>query len=1073
MQITFDQYQRYKTISTIAKKIKENEKVEKIKILEVGANAQKNLGKFLEDEIFYTDISMPEGFENEKNFFVADATNLVGVSDDEYDMVVASDVFEHIPLNLREKFITELYRVAKYTVVFCFPFSADYIHESEVRTNRYYQALYGEEYIWLYEHIANGLPDRQKIDQFLKEQKIQHVCFEHGDIDLWEELMKVHFQAVGVPDSISYREEIDKFYNQYIYENDQSDENYRVFYVLYKGENEAFYQKMVQNLFVKTKDHEKKNQKLHVLMNDFENVVQQIPNQKRTKDIVSNVYWRNEEGFSEENHKSISINDKKLQMTFTKLEESENKIKIPADTREIRIDPIEGKGVVLTNIHIKNMEKEDLDFTCPKAVKNEDMVVFFTDDPQIMVDVSQEKEVTVTADIGIMENAEFFVAIKELMEKENRLMQQMEKEVKKYQEEAAMQAQNAQQNAQSAAAHLGMYQAVISSTSWKVTKPLRFIVRNVKKFFRNFFLTKKLYVYLWGIKNRNLKQAKVMVEQMDKMNGKQYLRSKEELKKERETKFSKNIKFSILVPLYNTPQNFLKEMIDSVVAQTYGNWELCLADGSDDKHKEVETICRKYAKKDARIVYKRLEKNMGISGNTNACMDMATGDYIALFDHDDLLHPSALYENMKVIEGENADFIYTDELTFEGNLEHVITKHFKPDFCIDNLRANNYICHFTVFKASLLEKSGKFNHEYDGSQDHDMILRLTEQAQHIVHIPKILYFWRSHPNSVAADINSKTYAIDAGKRAVKAHVLRNGMDAEVESSPAFPTIYRIKYKLDKNSKVSIIIPNCNHKDDLERCINSIRNKSTYENYEILIVENNSTESEIFDYYEELKKYKNIKVLRWSKEFNYSAINNFAVKHATGEYLLFLNNDIKVIEKDWIQELMMYAQRKDVAAVGAKLFYEDDTIQHAGIILGMGAHGVAGHGHYRCSKDNVGYMGRLYYAQNVAAVTAACMMMRKSVFEEIGGFEEAFVVAFNDVDLCMKALKAGYLNVMNPFATLYHYESLSRGSEEAPEKKARFEKEVAEFKKRWSTELEKGDKFYNPNFTLERSDFSEK
>ncbi len=1066
MQVTFDQYQRYKTISVIAEKIKANEKIEKLKILEVGANAQKNLGKFLEDEIFYTDISMPEGFENDENFFVADATNLVEVKNDEYDIVVASDVFEHIPSDLREKFLTELYRVSKYAVVFCFPFFTEYTSEVEERANRYYQTLYGEDYIWLYEHIANGLPDKKEINQFLEGQKIQYVNFEHGDIDLWEQLMKVHFEAVGIPESISYREEIDKFYNRYVYENDQSEQNYRAFYILFKGEKESFYQSLAQSLFSKTADHEKKYHKLNVLLDDFARVTQQIGNQKKKKDTVSNVYWRSEEGFSECNHKSILQNNKNFQVTFTKFGNSENKITIPSDTKEVRIDPVEGVGAVLTNIQVKNMENEDVGYICPKSMKVEDMVLFFTNDPQIIIDVREEKEVTFTAEFGCMEDVELLLAFKAIVEKDKMLMRQLEREVTRYKQEAAA-------HAQSAAVHLGMYQEIIASTSWKVTKPLRFGVRGLKKFFRSFFLTKRLYVYLWGIKNHNMKQAIEMVNQKDKMDGRYYLISKQEAKEQRKVRFSKKIKFSILVPLYNTPENFLKEMIDSVIAQTYGNWELCLADGSDEKHGEVEKICRKYAKKDSRIVYKKLEENLGISGNTNACIDMATGDYIALFDHDDLLHPSALFENMKVIEGQNADFIYTDELTFEGQLKHVVTKHFKPDFSIDNLRANNYICHFTVFKTSLLEKSGKFNHEFDGSQDHDMILRLTEQAENIVHIPKILYFWRSHPNSVAADINSKAYAIDAGKRAVKAHILRNGLDGEVESSPAFPTIYRIKYKLNETKKVSIIIPNCNHKADLERCINSIRNKTTYENYEILVVENNSDEPEIFDYYEELGQITNIRILHWTKEFNYSAINNFAVKHATGEYLLFLNNDVKVIEKDWIQEMLMYAQRKDVAAVGAKLFYEDDTIQHAGIILGMGAHGVAGHGHYKCTKDNLGYMGRLFYAQDVSAVTAACMMIRKSVFEEIGGFEESFVVALNDVDLCMKALKAGYLNVMNPFATLYHYESLSRGDDEAPEKKERFEQEVAEFKRRWMHELEKGDKFYNPNLTLERADFSEK
>lgn len=529
-------------------------------------------------------------------------------------------------------------------------------------------------------------------------------------------------------------------------------------------------------------------------------------------------------------------------------------------------------------------------------------------------------------------------------------------------------------------------------------------------------------------------------------------------------------KYSILVPLYNTPRQFLKEMIESVQMQTYSNWELCLADGSDDKHSYVGELCKRYCSRDKRILYKKLDKNYGISGNTNECIKMAAGNYIALFDHDDFLHPMALYEVDKVIEEQGADYVYTDEATFQVELDNVVTYHFKPDFAPDNLRANNYICHFSVFSKELLDKAGWYNSEYDGSQDHDLILRLTENANSIRHISEILYFWRSHPGSVAEDINSKTYAIDAGKRAVLAHIKRIGMDGTVESSKAFPTIYNVKYKLYGEPKVSIIIPNYNHKEDLERCINSILRLSTYKNYEIIVAENNSTEQEVFDYYDELNRTKNIKVIIWDKPFNYSAINNFAVGYASGEQLLFLNNDIEVITPEWIEELLMYAQRSDVAAVGAKLYYPDDTIQHAGIILGMGAHRVAGHGHYGCDKNNLGYMGRLCYAQNVSAVTAACMMMRKSVFEQIGGFDEEFTVAYNDVDLCVKALDKGYLNIFTPGAEMYHYESTTRGMEDTDEKQKRFNEEIQRFKNKWHSLLQQGDPYFNKNFSLDSSFF---
>ncbi len=549
------------------------------------------------------------------------------------------------------------------------------------------------------------------------------------------------------------------------------------------------------------------------------------------------------------------------------------------------------------------------------------------------------------------------------------------------------------------------------------------------------------------------------------------LYTKRELEKQKRVKFPKNITFSILVPLYNTPERFLREMMDSVLAQTYSRWELCLADGSDTDHAYVETICREYMKKDKRIRYRKLEKNLGISGNTNACIEMATGDYIGLFDHDDLLHPAALYETMKAICEQNADFIYTDENTFHDTPADAYCPHFKPDYAPDTLRTNNYICHFTVFQRSLLEKTGGFRPECDGSQDYDMVLRLTEQAETIVHIPRILYYWRAHKGSVATDVSAKPYVIEAAHKALSDHLTRVGLEGEVLDT-VVPSMYRIRYRLQDEAKVSIIIPNKDHVSDLKQCIDSIREKTSYSNYEIIVVENNSTGQEIFEYYKELECLDNVQVVRWEEHyFNYSAINNYGARFADGTYLVLLNNDTEVISPDWLQEMLMFAQREDVGAVGAKLYYPDDTIQHAG--LGIGLLTLAGHYHRGFPRSHPGYMGRLIYAHNVSAVTAACVMIPRSVWEEVGGLDECFAVAFNDVDLCMRIRKAGYLIVWTPFSELYHYESKSRGLENTPEKRERFEGEIKRFHERWGKELEAGDPYYNPNFTLEREDFSVK
>lgn len=605
------------------------------------------------------------------------------------------------------------------------------------------------------------------------------------------------------------------------------------------------------------------------------------------------------------------------------------------------------------------------------------------------------------------------------------------------------------------------------SIFWKLAKPARVVI--------NYCIATKNRILCHGnpkgIAHKLL--SKYREKKAIRIHGTGSFPSAAERKKEETTVFPKDVTFSILVPLYNTPERFLREMIESVTAQTYGKWELCLADGSDDAHDFVGRICQEYRQKDSRIKYQKLAKNEGISGNTNECYKMATGNYIALFDHDDLLHPCVLFAYMQAICEKDADYIYCDEATFKGNsIDHMITLHFKPDFAPDNLLANNYICHFSVFSRELLESGELFRSQFDGSQDHDMILRLTAKAKHIVHIPRILYYWRSHKGSVASSIDAKTYAIDAAKGAVADHLTKLGYrNFEIESTRAFATIFRIKYELTSRPLVSIIIPNKDHVDDLSRCVESIINLSTYDNYEIVIVENNSETAEIRTYYEEISRHPRVQVVEYKGDFNYSKINNFGVQYAKGEYLLLLNNDTEVITPDWMEELLMYAMRKDVGVVGAKLYYPDKTIQHAGIVIGLGAHRTAGHTHYRIPEANVGYMGRLCYAQDVTAVTGACMMVSKALYEELGGLDESFTVALNDVDFCLRVREKGLLNIFTPFAELYHYESKSRGSDKKDERALRYQQESDRFRVKWADALAKGDPYYNPNFSLDHSDFT--
>ena len=632
-----------------------------------------------------------------------------------------------------------------------------------------------------------------------------------------------------------------------------------------------------------------------------------------------------------------------------------------------------------------------------------------------------------------------------------------------------------------------------SNPLWKMSQPLRkcihFIIRQ-KDRLQNLGGPKG-FIHKLGYKKQEREAMKHF--------GTASFPSHEEADRQRKEFFPLRVTFSILVPLYNTPREFLTNMLDSVVGQTYEKWELCLADGSGEGYEYVEEICHDYikrqeaAKSEGRIIYQKLEKNEGIAGNTNRCLGLSSGEYIGLLDNDDILHPSVLYEYAKAVNEKGADYLYCDETTFKGaSIDKMLTMHFKPDFAPDNLRANNYICHFSCFSRTLLDGAELFRTKFDGSQDHDMILRLTDNAKCIVHIPKLLYYWRSHSGSTASGIGAKPYAISAARGAVTEHLNKHGFTHfQITSTKAFETIFRIRYQIIGNPKISILIANKDHTNELRRCISSIINKSTYDNYEIIIIENNSTSKEIKEYYTELleepfpetpaqadhdKKYLQspdgkIKIVTYQGTFNYSAVNNLGAAAADGEYLLLLNNDTEVITVNWMEELLMYAQREDVGAVGAKLLYPDKTIQHAGVVIGLGAHRTAGHSHYKQHRQNLGYMGRLCYAQNVSAVTGACLMVKRRLFQLTGGLDESFKISLNDVDFCLKLREMGLLNVFTPFAELFHYESLSRGMDDQGERAERYNQESGQFRNRWKEILEKGDPYYNPNFSLDKSDFS--
>lgn len=614
--------------------------------------------------------------------------------------------------------------------------------------------------------------------------------------------------------------------------------------------------------------------------------------------------------------------------------------------------------------------------------------------------------------------------------------------------------------------HKEHIQSIIGLKEDKCFKSLKKIKRYMIK---TIFTIKNMGLKIACQKIRNKIKSKIMTKpkEYDKWIRKRFP-ADAELDLQRKKQFEYNPKFSILVPLYETDEKFLKELIDSVKFQTYSNWELCFSDGSNDA-KRLNSIIAGYTKKDDRIKYVAEKKGpLGISENTNQALTIATGEYIVLGDHDDLFTPDALYECVKLLNYEKCDVIYTDEDKIDEKSKFYFEPNFKPDLNIDLLRSNNYICHMFVASKKLIEKVGMFAHAFDGAQDYDFILRCVEKADKVKHIPKVLYHWRSHRGSTAENPEAKLYAFEAGKRAIQAHYDRIGVKAKVESIAEYG-FYKTNYEIIGEPLISIIIPNKDHIEDLKKCMDSIDDLSDYKNYEFVVVENNSTEETTFEYYKELEERDNVQVVYWDKEFNYSAINNFGVKHAKGEYILLLNNDTSIINPDCLSQMLGYCQREDVGIVGARLYYEDGAIQHAGVVVGFG--GIAGHAFVGLYEEDNLYMSRTKVACDYSAVTAACMMTKKSIFEQVGGLDETFKVAFNDIDFCMKVRKLGKLVVYNANAKLYHYESKSRGLEDTPEKQERFRGEIERFVNKWPDIIRDGDPYYNVNLSLDRADFS--
>ncbi|WP_348653159.1 glycosyltransferase [uncultured Sulfurimonas sp.] len=975
--IAFDQFQRYKTASFI---IEQNRTDSILKVLEIGANEHKNLEKFLPtDEIQYLDIQLSDLLKNDKQYILADATNMPEIETDSFDVVIALDVFEHIPKNLRNDFLDELNRVSKNIVVLAGPYDELGVNKAEVRVNAYFKTKYGIDYSWLDEHISNGLPNLDETLKYLNDKKLQKIThFKHGTLELWEKLIRVHFEVSDNLALQEYRQNIDTFYNENIFSYDVGDECYRDFIV------------------IGGKDIELKSY--------FKSSLNQCLKLNILDELVSSCYTLS----IEKKVANIQEKDQQIQEKDQQIQEKDQQI-------QEFIKAIDDKEV-----HIQEKESQIQEFI--KAI----------DDKEVHI---QEKESQIQ---------EF---IKAIDDKEVHIQNQNNEITHLHHVAQSLRLKNRLKR---------IIKIFIPNKLWKI---LRYIKHNPNAIKLGLHILKTQ-----GIKALLSKVNKVEALSEERIeNTYTYIEPKYSTEVEQTiNEFKKKPLISIIMPVYNVDPKWLELAIESIKNQWYENWELCIV---DDKSTNKKTLDYLKNIKHKKIKIKFLENNLNISGASNEALKLVSGEYVALMDNDDEITPNALYEVVKVINETGSEFVYSDEDKLEVN-GIFSDPHFKPDFAPDMFLSQNYMSHFGVIKKELIDKVDGFTIGLEGAQDYDLYLKVLEHTDKIYHIQKVLYHWRKIPGSTASEFGEKSYAQEAGRKALENAMNRRKIDAIVINGLTAGT-YKVEYKIIGTPLVSIIIPFKDRPDLLTMCIESILNKSTYKNFEIIGISNNSEENKTFKEMKRLESLDDrIKFHEYNVPFNYSDINNHAVeKYADGEHLLFLNNDIEVITPKWIEELLMHSQREVVGAVGAKLYFPDNTIQHAGLAIAPYTMHSVIIMYSRHSRDEYGYVSRAKCINNYSAVTAACMMIKKNIFIQFNGFDsEKLKIAYNDVDLCLTMIENNKQNIFTPYCELYHYESVSRGYETKRIDKERAEKEKYYLKEKHSVFYKK-DKFYNPNLSL--------
>jgi glycosyltransferase involved in cell wall biosynthesis len=1021
-----DLYSRNTIISRIAKRLIGKPD---IKIVDIGGYGGK-LNLFFSKDANFTvmDIKDVPAEEEGVTYKQGDARK-IPFSDRNFDMVISTDLLEHMDAPDRQKAIKEMLRITKRYVILGVPNNTKLVEHAEENIRAQYEAAGGEDHPFLSEHASFGLPDPTNIESVLEDEGAQYFKIAEGNLTNWY----IHqlYTSTRLNEQMNEKKlKFNEFFNGSLKElGNLRAPTYRTIYVISKEGNNLPEAEIKEDL---EKTFAFKPETFMELLKYAFTDMREFINQR--KDLVI---------YKERKH------DEELQDASEKTREMKNRLEEQKETIEKA-----RRSVALHREAIQELRNY--------LAENERTIELLKENKE-----SMEEEI-----------AEHLKKIKEQQEElsgmDKRIdlllgqIRENEQSIRRRDAEITQKEAQIRELKTELDAYRGSLHEILNSRSYKIVKAYSAIKKyvwtipaaNIKKGYEILvklgpkeFLTRGLRKIKKQPVNTS-KSAYAAYIEKNKIIGAGIARIKKQIKG-----FKTKPLISIVLPVYNVEPKFLKECIESVKTQFYANWELCIAD-DNSSDKKVKALLEEF-NDDKRIKIKFRKKNGGIVKASNDALTLATGAYIGFLDNDDTLAPDALFELVKALQEDKYDFIYSDEDKISEAGERC-EPFFKPEWSPDLMLSINYTCHFSVYRVKLVRDAGGLREGFDGSQDYDLALRISEKAKKIKHIPRILYHWRKVEGSTSGQYNAKPYCFDSAKKALRDALQRRGIEGVVQDG-IWQGSYRVKRALKSKPKVSIIIPFKDKPEILRECVNSILQKTAYENYEILLVDNQSELFETKEYLGSLKGESKVRTLKYEFPFNFSAINNFAAKQAEGEMLLLLNNDISVITEDWIECMLEHAQRADVGAVGAKLLYPNGTVQHAGTIIGVG--GLANHAFLKQLKDDHGYFGLADVIRNVSAVTGACLMIRKDVYINMDGLNEKNLgVSFNDVDLCLRLREKGYLIVYTPYAQLTHHESLSRGYTVAMN-------EVRFIQRNHRSILQKGDPYYNPNLTRERFDFS--